>query len=132
PAGVWKMLTVLMTLGCMLLYVYYSTVYSTIQDVIEPSLRGTAMALYFFAMYLLGGALGPMALGIVSDHYAYEAAVAAGANVQGLSGQALTEALKDYAPQGLHGAFYMVPLICGALAVVLAAGARTVTADAER
>ena len=37
------------------MYTYYSTVYSTVQDVIEPSLRGTAMALYFCAMYALGG-----------------------------------------------------------------------------
>src|SRR5262249_105372 len=27
--------------GCMLLYAYYGTVYATIQDIIEPSLRGT-------------------------------------------------------------------------------------------
>ena len=46
---------VFMALGGGLMFVYYSTVYSTIQDVIEPSLRGTAMALYFFAMYVFGG-----------------------------------------------------------------------------
>ena len=41
-----------MGLGVAVMYAYYSTVYSTIQDIIEPSLRGTAMALYFFAMYV--------------------------------------------------------------------------------
>lgn len=51
---------VLMGAGCAAMYVYYSTVYSTIQDVIEPSLRGTAMALYFFAMYVLGASFGPV------------------------------------------------------------------------
>ncbi len=49
PAGEWFMFSVLFGLGCMMMYVYYATVYSTIQDVIEPSLRATAMALYFFA-----------------------------------------------------------------------------------
>ena len=31
--------------GCGVMCAYYSTVYSTIHDVVEPSLRGTAMAL---------------------------------------------------------------------------------------
>src|SRR5579871_645665 len=33
--------------ACVCLYVYYSGVYATIQDIVEPGLRGTAMALYF-------------------------------------------------------------------------------------
>src|SRR5437899_1716778 len=57
----------------MLLYVYYSGVYAAIQDIIEPELRGTAMAVYFFAMYLLGGALGPVVTGGLSDHFAQQA-----------------------------------------------------------
>src|SRR5439155_6314430 len=36
--------------ACLLLYAYYGTVYATIQDIIEPSARGTAMAIYFCAM----------------------------------------------------------------------------------
>ena len=54
------------------MYVYYSTVYSTIQDVVEPSLRGTAMALYFCAMYLLGASLGPVGTGLVSDYFTFQ------------------------------------------------------------
>ena len=42
-----------MALGVAAMYVYYSTTYSTIQDLVEPSLRGTAMATYFCAMYLV-------------------------------------------------------------------------------
>ena len=49
----------LMGIGSGVMFAYYSTVYSTIHDVVEPSLRGTAMALYFFAMYVLGASLGP-------------------------------------------------------------------------
>ena len=49
------------------MFVYYSTVYSTIQDVIEPSLRGTAMALYFFAMYVFGASFGPVLTGFLSE-----------------------------------------------------------------
>ena len=63
PGGdVWAF-ALLMGTGCGVMYAYYSTVYSTIHDVVEPSLRGTAMALYFFAMYLLGASLGPSAPG---------------------------------------------------------------------
>ena len=51
------------------MYVYYAVVYSAIQDVIEPALRGTAMALYFFAMYVLGASFGTWAIGLASDYY---------------------------------------------------------------
>jgi len=53
----------LASVGSMLGYVYYSGVYAAVQDVVEPSLRGTAMALYFFAMYLLAEALGQCSRG---------------------------------------------------------------------
>ena len=70
-----------MALGGGLMFVYYSTVYSTIQDVIEPSLRGTAMALYFFAMYVLGGSFGPVLTGFLSELFTTRAATAAGRRV---------------------------------------------------
>ena len=62
-------------LGWMLIYVYYVTVYPAVQDVVEPGLRATAMALYFFAMYLLGGSFGSMIVGMLSDHFALRAAL---------------------------------------------------------
>ena len=64
--------------GSGVMYAYYSTVYSTIHDVVEPSLRGTAMALYFFAMYVLGASLGPVGTGLASDYFTFQAASAAG------------------------------------------------------
>src|SRR5262245_58020138 len=70
--------TVLMGLGWLLFYIYYVTVYPAIQDVVEPSLRGTAMALYFFAMYVLGGAFGSKVVGMLSDNFALRAAANAG------------------------------------------------------
>jgi len=59
-------------------HVYYSTVYSTIHDVIEPALRGAAMALYFCAMYILGTSLEPVGTGFLSDYFTNGAALAAG------------------------------------------------------
>ncbi len=122
---------VLMGLGCMALYMYYSTVYSTIHDVIEPSLRGTAMSLYFFAMYLLGGALGPIGFGKLSDFFTRRYATAANVPLGELSGTDLQQALLPYAADGIHAAMYIVPIFCACLAAVLFAGSRSVTNDAE-
>jgi MFS family permease len=126
PAGDTIGFMVLVGAGIGVMYVYYATVYSTIQDVIEPSLRGTAMALYFFAMYVLGASLGPVATGLASDHYTKQAAIAAG--VTDLSRQAL----EPFRGSGLHSAMYIIPILVTLLALVLWAGSRTVTKDMNR
>jgi MFS family permease len=122
PAGAMVGFVVLMSVGWMLMYVYYVAVYPAIQDVIEPQLRGTAMALYFFAMYVIGGAFGTVVLGAVSDAMARRAMAAAGAS-------AMTEAFKA---AGLHSAFYIVPVVSLALTLVLFAASRTVEKDMAR
>jgi predicted MFS family arabinose efflux permease len=126
PAGDLAAFTVFMGLGCAMMYVYYSTVYATIQDVIEPSLRGTAMALYFFAMYVLGASLGPYGMGLASDHFTRQAAAAHGVTAVTI------EALRPFKAEGLHSAMYLVPVLGALLTLVLFAGSRTVTRDAER
>jgi MFS family permease len=126
PVGAMAGFCLFMGLGCALMYTYYSTVYATIIDVIEPSLRGMAMALYFFAMYVLGASLGPLATGALSDYFTRRAATAAG--VADLT----VEALKPFAGEGLHMAMYAVPVLNICLAVVLLAASRTVTGDVRR
>lgn len=126
PVGSVAAYTVLMSLGCASMYVYFSTVYSTIQDVIEPSLRGTAMALYFFAMYVLGAALGPLGMGALSDYYFRQAA--AGLPVAEMTRQQLA----PYIAEGLHSALYIIPVLGVLLAAVLFAGSMTVSKDMER
>jgi MFS family permease len=133
PAGNVLVFSVLFGLGCGLMYTYYSTVYSTVQDVIEPALRGTAMSLYFCAMYLLGGALGPLVFGRLSDYCTRNAAIEAGAQIADLAaGPALREALRPFAAEGIHDAMFVLPVVNLALAFVLFAGTRTVAKDAER
>lgn len=105
--------------GCLLLYVYYGTVYATIQDIVEPAMRGTAMAIYFCAMYCLGAVLGPVATGWTSDYLARRAAEADGSST-------VTELHKAV---GLHDAMYLVPILDAALVVVLFAASQTVTRD---
>ncbi len=109
-----------------LVYFYYANVYSAIQDVTEPSLRGTAMSVYFMAMYLLGGALGPFVIGAVSDYFTRNAASAAGVV------DFTTATLEPFRAAGLNSAMYIVPVLSVILAGVLYAASRTVTGDIER
>lgn len=122
PKGAMVPFVVLMGIGWMLIYVYYVTVYAAVQDVVEPGLRGTAMALYFFAMYVLGGSFGTTILGWLSDYYASQAMTEAGETV-------LAPAFRA---AGLHSAFYVVPIVSLLLTLVLLAGSRTVSADMEK
>jgi predicted MFS family arabinose efflux permease len=122
PKGSTAAFLALMTVGSMTMHVYYPTVYAAIQDVVAPRLRGTAVALYFCAMYLLGASLGPVATGMLSDHFAHEAMIAAGAT-------AMTETFKA---AGLHSAMYMIPILAVAASLVLFAGAQTVEKDMRK
>ncbi len=112
----------LMGMGCLLGYVYFSCVYATIQDIVPPSLRGTAMALYFFAMYMLGGSFGPVLTGKLSDYFARLAMAEAGAS-------SLNE---HFRALGLHSAMYVIPLCSVLLAAVLLGAARTVSRDMDK
>ena len=122
PKGAVTSFMVLMIVGTMTMYVYYATVYAAIQDVIAPRLRGTAVAIYFFGMYVLGASLGPVATGILSDHFARQAMAAAGASH-------MTEAFKAI---GLHNAMYIIPILAVLAASVLFAASTTVEKDMLR
>jgi predicted MFS family arabinose efflux permease len=122
PKGAIGAFMVFMAIGTMTMFVYYATVYAAIQDVIEPRLRGTAVAIYFCAMYVFGASLGPLGMGMLSDHFAHAAMAAAGSG-------AMTEAFKA---AGLHSAMYAIPVLAALAALVLFAGSRTVAADMRR
>jgi MFS family permease len=112
--------------GCMAMYVYYSSVYATLHDVVGPSLRGTAMALYFFAMYVLGASFGPIATGMASDFFTRRAAAAAGVVI-------LTKkTLEPFRGAGLHAAMYLIPVLSMLLVLVLFAASFTVAGDMEK
>lgn len=127
PPGSTTGFLVLMGAGICLMYVYYAATYSTIQDLVEPSLRGTAMAIYFFAMYLLGASFGPVATGMLSDHYTQQAAIAAGVTDLTAAG-----ALEPYRAEGIHSAMMVIPIINVVLTVCMIAAAITVAKDLEK
>jgi len=122
PRGSIGAFVALMSGGTMTMYVYYATVYAAIQDVIEPRLRGMAVAIYFCAMYLLGASMGPYATGLLSDHFAHAAMVQAGAT-------GMTEAFKAV---GLHNAMYVIPILALLASAVLFAASRTVERDIRK
>jgi predicted MFS family arabinose efflux permease len=147
PAGDVVGFAVLMGIGSGVMFAYYSTVYSTIHDVVEPALRGTAMALYFFAMYVLGASLGPVGTGLASDYFTFQKASAAGAittlpfvalmraELRSLVGESKgfdLRALEPFRAEGLHTAMYIVPILATILALVLFAASRTVKKDVDR
>ena len=108
-------------IGWLLQYAFYVTVLPAIQDVVEPRLRATAMAMYFAVINLLGGAFGPVVVGYLSDRSAAAAMAAAG-------GSAMTEEFKAI---GLHDAMLLVPITLFATAVFVLLAARTFPADAR-
>ena len=112
---------VLLFLACTYagLNAYYGCVYSSIQDIIPPGLRATAMALYFMAMYLLGASFGPILTGQISDFMARRAADAAGS-------AAITD---QFRAVGLQNAMYIIPVLAVVLWLVLWAGSRTIVKD---
>jgi MFS family permease len=122
PAGAAQAALIGIMVAYGLLNMYYGLVYSALQDIVAPGLRGTAMAVYFMAMYLCGASFGPLLTGRLSDWMARRAADAAGS-------PAVTEAFKAI---GLHQAMYVVPALSAALALVLYAGSRTIGADMQR
>jgi MFS family permease len=119
PKGGVAMFTILMGVSSALSFAYYSTVYSAIQDVVPPNLRGTAVSMYFFAMYVLGASFGSTIMGALSDHFAHQAMLDAGATEMG----ALFRAT------GLHSAMYVIPALMLLCAGSLFGAARTVAAD---
>ncbi|MGI9054675.1 MAG: spinster family MFS transporter [Pyrinomonadaceae bacterium] len=125
-AGEYVTFAALIGTSVALMYFYYSIVYATIADVTEPASRGTAMAVYFLAMYLLGASLGPYIIGLISDHFTTQAAIAAGIT------EFTAKTLEPFRGAGLRSAMYLVPILSTALMLVLFAASRTVKKDVEK
>jgi len=105
----------------LLYYNYFTTIYPALQDVVEPRLRATAMAIYFAGQYLLGGALGPVITGWLSDHYSNAAMQAAGA----------VEMTERFKAVGLHDALYIIPVTLLLTGVFIYMAGRSYVDDSE-
>ncbi|MDD2159561.1 MFS transporter [Pseudomonas sp. MIL19] len=112
----------LFSIGWLFSYNFYTCVYTAIQDVIEPRLRATAMALFFAGLYLLGGGLGPVAVGVLSDHYSQAAMLAAGAS----------EMNESFKAVGLHNAMFLIPVALFMTMLALVQASRCFVSDAAQ
>lgn len=101
---------------------YYGLVYAAIQDIVRPIQRASAMAIYFFGMYMAGASFGPVLTGTLSDMLARRAMTAAGA-------LQMTEVFRAV---GLQQAMLVIPTLSAILALVLWAGSRTMVKDVKR
>jgi MFS family permease len=110
------------SLGWLFSYNFYTCVYTAIQDVVQPRLRATAMALFFAGLYLLGGGLGPVVVGLLSDHFAHSAMYAAQV-------EQMTEPFKAV---GLHDAMYLIPVALFFALVFLVRASKCFSRDAQR
>lgn len=71
--------TIFLSLAWLFFFLYYVTVYPSIHDVVEPRLRASGMAMYFLFMYVLGGGFGTVVTGFLSDFFANQTMLSAGA-----------------------------------------------------
>lgn len=113
---------VLFACGWLLSYLFFCCCYPAISDVVAAHRRATAVAVVLAASYLLGGAAGPLIVGVISDGFADDAMREAGATV-------LTDAFRG---EGLQAALRIVvpsSLLLAAVSMFLAS--RTVVADRD-
>ncbi|MCU0684571.1 MAG: MFS transporter [Polyangiaceae bacterium] len=123
PSGDVVGATVFLSFGWLLYFMYFVTVYASVQDVVGPRLRATAMSVYFFFQYVLGAGFGTLVTGALSDYYAKRAMREAGA-------EHLTEAMRA---SGLQASLVLVvPLTVLLTGVALWFAARRFVADAAR
>ncbi len=123
PAGAVTALGFLVGTGWLLYFLYYVTVYAALQDVVDARLRATAMAVYFFFQYVLGGAVGSLVTGAMSDHYAKAAMLAANA----------TEMAPAFIAQGLQKSLALgVPLAIAATGLAVLMASKSFVRDAAK
>jgi MFS family permease len=116
PSAPWAFIA-LFALGTMFANVLGTASLPAIADVVEPRIRATAVAIYFAAFYLLGGAFGPIITGLLSDSFA------ASAGASSIPPEAF----------GLHQAMLITIPIAYLLAAVASIGAsRVVIRDNQR
>ena len=113
PAHQVQLFIGLFALGWFFQYVYFTTVYPAIHDVVPPQLRATAIAVFFAMFYVLGAAFGPLIVGLLSDHVAQAAMQAAGA----------AEMSEAFRAAGLHASLFIVPAMLLITAVLIGVSA---------
>lgn len=114
PSALWQ-LVLFMSLGYLLGIVYLASFVPATADVVAPEQRSTALGLIFAVGYLIGGAGGPICVGLLSDS---------------LAGSAGSLAAAEASAHGLRTAMaVLVPVAFAVAAVGMLLAARSAPAD---
>ena len=116
------MFTVVYSLASLMYHNLLVTIYPAIQDLVVPQLRATAFAVVTALSYILGGGIGPLLVGGMSDHFSKAAMVAANATE-------MTDQIKGV---GLHDSMHLVPVILALSGICMLIAMRTFRSDAAK
>lgn len=106
---------VLLAVASLLSSVVTPAALPALSEVVDARLRATSVALYFAAMYVLGGAFGPLATGALSEYFAGRATATAGISVSAM---------------GLHTSMaWLLPLSFAVGALGLFGATKTIESD---
>lgn len=124
PAG--RVVTFVPLMACSLLVMFplLSLVQTAIQEVVEPALRGTAIAINVLVANVVGG-LGSVVTGALSDRFALSAARAAAVPIAGEA------SLEPFRADALRLALHLIPCIAALNGVILLLALRRARADAD-
>lgn len=114
PQGEIVALTVFVSVGWLLCFMYFVTVLPSIHDVVEPRLRGTAMSIFFFFQYVLGASFGSVVTGILSDHFALSA-------LQATGGAEMTDAIQALGLKASLSAVVPISVLLAGVAIFFSA-----------
>lgn len=96
---------------------FHTTALPAVADVVPPALRSTAIAIFFAAFYLLGGAFGPLIGGALSEYLA----------------SGVADDVVSAAAYGLHSSLELItPIALLVASLGLFGASRTITDDHER
>jgi len=124
PAGSVATFVPLMACSLLCMFPLLSLAQTAIQEVVEPALHGTAIAINVLVGSVVGG-FGVVVTGALSDRFALGAARAAGVAV---AGEASLEAFRG---EGLRLALHLMPCIAALNGVLLLLALRRARADAD-
>ena len=147
PGGAVLSFSLLMGIGCGVMYAYYSTVYSTIQDVVEPDCAERGWRSIFLrctSAVRRSDRSAPAWRATTSPSVRRRPqakcsncrlAIWSPGQVRALFGgptHELAAGSEPFRAEGLHSAMFIVPAIAAVLAVVLFAASKTVKNDVAR
>lgn len=106
---------VLLSLASVLINMVQPVALPAVSEIVEVRRRASAVAIYFAAFYLLGGAFGPVLTGALSEHFAAGATATAEVSASA---------------RGLHTSMaWLIPLSCLTCALGIAGAMTTIERD---